>query len=106
MLRAVLYRSGHKEARPSRSGPLLSSCWIVLLGQSFGLVLAEETLEQAAVTLLVAQDVDHHILRNQVDLIGRLHEPGVELYRAGLGVYHAPYDVHHVGLVLGRLQGL
>src|SRR5829696_1585931 len=105
MLRAALYRSGCKEARPTTVGPPV----ILLIvsrpsGQPFSLVLAEETLEQAPVALLVAQDVYDHVLRDQVDLIGHVHDLSVELYRTGLGVYNALYDVHHVGLLLRRLE--
>src|SRR4051794_3988413 len=38
-------------------------------GETFGLVLAQEALEQAPVALLVAQDRDHHVVRHRVGLL-------------------------------------
>src|SRR5919112_3088464 len=74
-------------------------------GQAFGLVLPEEALEEAPVPLLVAQDVYDHVLRNVVDAFRSLYYTGVELYGAGLRVDYALDHVHHVRLLLGRLQG-
>ena len=74
------------------------------LGQPLGLELAQEALEEAAVALLVAQDRDHHVLRDPVDAVGHLDDPVVVLDRAGLGLDHALDHVHDVGLLVGRLE--
>src|SRR4051794_16860858 len=73
-------------------------------GETFGLVLAQEALEQAPVALLVAQDRDHHVVGHRIDLLGRLDDRVVVLDRAGLGLDHALDDVHDVGLVRGRRE--
>jgi hypothetical protein len=70
----------------------------LLSGLPFGLVLAEEAFEETPVSLLVAQDIYDHVLRDVVDLLGRLDDPGVVLYGPGLGLDHALYNVHHVYL--------
>jgi hypothetical protein len=56
------------------------------------------------VALLVAQDVDDHVLRDRVPALGELDDRVVVLDRAGLGLDHALDDVHDVGLRLGRLE--
>src|SRR5918997_5263190 len=96
----------HKRGPATTAGPTATLFGSCLLGEALGLVLAKEPLEQAAVALLVAQDVYDHVLRDQVDLIGHIHDLSIELYRTGLGVYNALYDVHHVGLLLRRLEKL
>ena len=88
MLRATLYRSrAYKKLstlvrtkRPDRgcraSGEVLVAS---TLSQPFRLVLAQEALEEAAVALLFAQDVNYNVLRDQVGPIYSLHDPVVEL---------------------------
>src|SRR5215210_6294602 len=56
--------------RPQRPVPSLGLLELSSLGEPFGLVLAQETFEESPVALLVAQDVYHHVLCDQVDLIG------------------------------------
>jgi hypothetical protein len=63
-----------------------------------------DSLEQAAVALLVVEDVDRHVLRDPVDAVGRLDDAVVVLDRARLGLDHAADHVHDVGLVLWRLE--
>src|SRR5919204_3142452 len=70
-------------------------------GQALRLVLAQEPLEQAAVALLVVEDLDHHVLGHQVLALAELDDPVVVLYGAGLGLDHALDHVHDVRL-LGR----
>src|SRR4051812_36971196 len=74
------------------------------LHETLDLVLAKETLEQAPVALLVAEDRDHHVVGHRVDVLGELDDPVVVLDGAGLGLDHALDDVHDVGLLVGRLQ--
>ncbi len=54
--------------------------------------------------LLVAQDRDHHVVGDRVDLLGLLDDAGVVLYGPVLGVDDALDDVDDVDLVLRRLQ--
>jgi hypothetical protein len=56
------------------------------------------------VAFLVAQDLDHHVLRDPVDAVGDLDDAVVVLDRTRLGLDHALDHVHDVGLLLGRLQ--
>lgn len=55
----------------------------------FGLELPEETLEEAAMALLIAQDIDNHILRDPVDAIAGFDDLVVVGNRAALCVDHA-----------------
>src|SRR5215203_3186439 len=84
--------SGRQRDRPSA------------LRAAFGLVLAQETFEEPQVRLFVAQDVDDHVLRDPVHLVGRFDHLVVEPDALALGFDHALDDVHDVGLLLGRLQ--
>ena len=54
--------------------------------------------------LFVVQDIYDHILRDGVHPLGLLHDARVVLDGAVLRVNDALYDVHHVYLVIGRLQ--
>jgi hypothetical protein len=56
------------------------------------------------VALLVAEDVDDHVLRDPVDAVGRLDDPVVVRDRARLGLDDAADDVDDVGLPVGRLE--
>src|SRR5579872_7133229 len=73
-------------------------------GQSFCAVLAQVALEQAAVSLLVAEDRDHHVLRDPVEAVSCFDDAVVVVDRAGLGLDHTLDHVDDVGLVLGRLE--
>src|SRR5687768_3363638 len=58
------------------------------LALSVGVVLvdlAQEPFEESPMRLLVAQDVDDHVLRDRIDPFRHLDQPGVMLDRAGLG---------------------
>ena len=70
----------------------------------FGLELAQEALEEAAVALLVVQNLDDHVLRDPVHAVADLDDLVVVLDRPALRRDHALDDVDDVGLLGGRLQ--
>ena len=75
------------------------------VGDGSGLLeLAQVALELAEVALLVAQDVDDHVLRRPVDAVAGLDDAVVVLDRARLGLDHAADHRDDVRGVLGRLQ--
>src|SRR5918995_5790248 len=74
------------------------------LREPLRLVLAQEALEQAAMALLVAKDVDDHVLRDGVAALAELDDLVVVLDRARLGLDHALDHMDDVGLVVGRLE--
>src|SRR5829696_2937772 len=78
-------------------------CSHVQSGAGLGLELPEVALEGAQVVLLVAEDVDHHVLRRPVDTVAGLDDAVVVLDRAGLGLDDATDDADDVGRIT-RLQ--
>src|SRR4051794_10031279 len=74
------------------------------LRQPVRLALAQEALEQALVALLVAEDVDDHVLGHEVLAVAELDDPVVVVDRAGLGLDHSLDEGDDVRRAVRRLE--
>src|SRR5690606_9486626 len=68
------------------------------------LQLAQESLEETQMRFLVAEDLDHHVLRHVVQVLAELDDAAVVIDRALLRLDHSLDHVHDVGLHIGGLQ--
>src|SRR4051812_2075924 len=106
-LRVLLYRAGAGKVPAPALWLRVAVRWSQASAPAgFGIEFSEKALEEAAVALLVVQDLDNHVLGDPIHAFAGLDDLVVVRNCATLRRDHALDDVDNIRLLRGRLERL